>query len=466
MFVARTRELDLLSQQYSRTHSTFVPIYGKRRVGKSELILHFISGKSGVYYLGKQAPASLQIAEFLHEAAVSLDEPLLGSFAADGWKSALRAVVGRAPKGRKLVLALDEFQWMAERSPELPSVLQELWDREWKANSSVLLILCGSMVGFMEREVLGKKSPLFGRRTAQILLRPFSYVESADFHPRWSLEHRAAVYFVCGGVPAYLKTFDEHMSPEANIRSNLFDEFAPLFREPDFLLREELRDVASYHAVLMSLAAGKGSTKHIAEQTTIPERSLPYYLQQLVELGYVERRLPLDGGRPSPRKVRFGIADPLLSFWFRFVFPNRTFIAQAGARRAFAERVEPELASYFGLCFERLCREALPNIYAREGLSTSSSIGEYWDKHVQIDVVGVRDDGCTDLGECRWGSIRSARSVERDLEQKAGRFPNPRGATLVRRVFARARPRGTMSVRWYGLPDLYDRMTLAHAPPG
>lgn len=456
MFVGRKRELELLDQQYHRDSSGFVPIYGRRRVGKSELILQFVAGRPSVYYVGKQAPAALQIAEFLQESACSLDEPLLASYAADGWKSALRAVVSRAPKGRKLVVALDEFQWIAERSPELPSVLQELWDREWQASRSVLLILCGSVVGFMEREVLGNKSPLFGRRTAQVYVKPFSYVESAKFHRRWSLEHRAMAYFVCGGIPTYLKSFDEHLSPEANIRANLLDEFAPLFCEPDFLLREELRDVASYHAVLLALAAGKSTPKEIAAHTSLPERSLHYYLQQLGELGYVGKRIPLDGGRPSPRKVRFRVEDPLLSFWFRFVFPNRTFIGQAGAHQAFRERVKPGLPSYFGTCFERMCQQALPGIYRSEGVSSASSIGEYWNKQVQIDVVGVREDGCIDLGECKWGSVGSAGAVERELEHKVSQFPNPGGATLVRRIFARARPRVATTARWYGLAEIYE----------
>lgn len=455
MFVGRQKELALLEAQYAAPSGSFVPIYGRRRVGKSELILRFAATRPTLYYLGKQAPGAMQIAELLREAACVLDEPLLAAYAADGWRSALLAVTSRASRDRKLVLALDEFQWMVERSPELPSVLQELWDRDWRTSGKVMLILCGSLVGFMEREVLGNKSPLFGRRTAQILLRPFSYLEASEFHPRWSLEHRATAYFVCGGVPAYLRTFDEHRSPEANIQASLLDEFAPLFREPDFLLREELRDVAGYHGVLMALAAGHATPKEIAAYTSMPERSLPYYLQQLVDLGYVRRRVPLDGRKPLARHVRFALEDPLLAFWFRFVFPNRTFVGQAGPARAFAERVKPELPGYLGTRFERLCREALPRLYAREKLGGTFTIGEYWNKHVQIDVVGVRNDGCVDLGECKWGKVSSARAVEADLESKVSKFPNPTGSTLVRRIFSRSRPRGATPQTWHSLEDLY-----------
>src|SRR5690606_26779237 len=143
----------------------------------------------------------------------------------------------RFPADRKFVLALDEFQWMAQASPELPSVLQELWDLRWKRSGKVVLILCGSFIGFMEREVLGKKSPLFGRRTAQIHLKPLSHLEAAEFHPGWSLAERARTYFVCGGVPLYLEMFAEARSFEQNVELAILDEHSPLAREPDFLLR-------------------------------------------------------------------------------------------------------------------------------------------------------------------------------------------------------------------------------------
>ena len=208
MFLGRKAELETLARAYTSSRSELVPIYGRRRVGKSELILHFIEDKPAVYYLGKTSAAQLQIQEFLQESARSLAEPLLADISAEEWKRALLAVVERSRAGGKLVLVFDEFQWMVAASPELPSVLQECWDRHWQKTGKVMLILCGSYVGFMEREVLGKKSPLFGRRTAQILLKPFAYREAAEFHPRWALADRARAYFICGGVPLYLRMFD------------------------------------------------------------------------------------------------------------------------------------------------------------------------------------------------------------------------------------------------------------------
>ena len=308
----------------------------------------------------------------------------------------------------------------------------------------------------MEREVLGNSSPLYGRRTAQIHLKPFGYLEAAEFHPRWSLADRARAYFLVGGVPQYLLYLNEGRSIASNVKEQLLAEFAPLFHEPTFLLREELRDVAPYHAILFALAGGASTPAEVASAAGLPPRNLHYYLQQLVELGYLRRRYPLDGNPPSPRQVRFAIDDPLLRTWFRFVFPNTSGIRSAGIDSTFAERIAPSLEAYFGVCFERLCREALPLIYAREGISATAEVGEFWSNETQIDVVGLREDNWTDLGECKWGTARSPKALDNELDRKAKLFPNHRGASIGRRFFARRKPVTTAGdPRWHSLEDLY-----------
>ncbi len=379
-FVGRTAELATLAEAYTSAESGFVPVYGRCRVGKSLLILRLLQEHPGVYFLGKQAPAALQLREFLEEAAVVLGEPLLATASFDGWKSALTAVTDRWKSPDKLVLVLDEFQWTAWASPELPSVLQDLWDRRWRSSGKILLILCGSYVDFMEREVLGRKSPLFGRRTAQILLRPFGYREAAHFHPSYSAVDRARTYFICGGVPWYLGRFDARRSIEANLLAEVLAEHAPLRREPEFLLQEELREVESYFAVLLAIAGGRATPRDISAVTAIGERSLHYYLQQLVELGHVRRRYPLSDEPAAARHVRLALDDALLRFWFRFVFPNTSYLAQMGPERTLRDRIRPGLDAYRGSCFEGLCREALPHLYARERVTASFELGEYWDK--------------------------------------------------------------------------------------
>ncbi|GDY19428.1 ATPase AAA [Verrucomicrobiota bacterium] len=458
-FVGRQRELAALEAAWKAEGGALWPVYGRRRVGKSELIVHFMRGKPGLYYVGKQAPGALQLREFLEAAAEALGEPLLATYPAADWSAAFRAVEERWRGPGKFVLALDEFQWLAGASPELPSIIQACWDRRWKSGK-IMVILCGSYLGFMEREVLGKKSPLFGRRTGQMLLKPFGYAEAAEFHPRWSRVDQARAYFICGGLPFYLRCFSPALSVEQNLAAAMFDELGPLFREPEFLLREELREVANYHSILRALAAGQVTNAGLSGATGIGDRALQFYLSTLMELGYVQRRYPLTGAPPQARQVRYSLEDPLLRFWFRFVFPHTSQIALLGPQRAVQQLVRPQLDAFFGHAFERMCREALPFLYAQEGVSAACEVGEYWDKDTQIDVVGLRQDGWTDLGECKWGAVRSAAELRAELAARVGNFPNARQATLGQRFFTRAPVKVAESKggneRWHSLDDLYE----------
>ena len=459
-FVGRGKELAALRAAYATPKSAFWPIYGRRRVGKSELILQFSRQHPTLYLLGKKgAPAEQLMREFLELAAILLNEPLIGTAPADGWKKVIERVTTRWHGPEKLILVFDEFQWLAEKSPELASVLQELWDRSWQRSGRMFLILCGSYVGFMEREVLGEKSPLFGRRTGQILLRPFDYREAAAFHPRCSITQRAMTYFICGGIPLYLRYFDPEQSVLQNIEHSLLNELAPLYREPDFLLREELREVENYYMILMALAEGSSPSREVARRSGVGDRAVFYYLDQLSTLGYVDKHFPLTAEKPKARDVRYRLLDPLLRFWFHFIYPHTSRIVQAGPSRALSQLIEPQLDAYFGRCFESLCREALPVLYDKEQVSADFRVGSYWDKSVQIDVVGLREDGWIDLGECKWSPDISLPGVAEELERKVRRYHNPRQATLCRRLFLRSlksqRKALPSGLRVHTLEDLY-----------
>jgi uncharacterized protein len=462
-FVGRSAELAMLAEAWRAQKSAFIPIYGRRRTGKSRLIVEFADAKPAIYHVGKQAPAALQRSEFMQLAAAALGEPLLAQVATESWAQVFKLVEDRWKGPGKLLIALDEFQWTTESSPELPSVLQEAWDRRWQKSGRIMLILCGSYLGFMEREVLGKKSPLFGRRTAQILLRPFGFREAAAFHSGWSTTDHAQAYFICGGLPAYLECFDRAHSIEQNLAANFFRENSPLVREPEFLLREELRDVANYHAILHAMAAqGETTNSGIARAAGLGDRGLHYYLSTLMELGYVRRRHPLHGAAPTARETRYAVSDPLLRFWFRFVYPNLSRIPVLGPERAVRELVRPGWEAFCGEAFERLCREALPLLQLEEKVAASATIGEYWGKDVQIDVVSIRDDNCTELGECKWGTVRSSSALRAELTAKIPAFPNRRAATLRLRFFTRERvrpaaaPAGAPPESWHSLGQLYD----------
>jgi len=422
-FVGRRTELKVLEQRYASSRSELIPVYGRRRVGKTELLLRFASNKPTVYFTASDKLRTPQIADFLRAAAEWLAASHLAESAPATWEAALRLVVAAAPRQRKLLLVLDEFQWLCQSSPELPSIIQRLWDMEWQRDNGLMLILCGSLIGFMEREVLGARSPLHGRRTADLRLEPFRFREAAAFHPNWSLEEQARAYFVCGGVPAYLGRFEPGRSVAQNIAREFFEIDGFFQREPDFLLREALAEVKQAASVLEAVALGRRAQSDIARAVGLTASALAPHLKTLVSLGYLERVFPLSTRRPPRTSVVYRIADALLRFWFRFVEPNWSTLRRYSPERAFEQIVGPHWEAFCGEGFERMCREALPLIYVNERVSGRFEIGEYWDRAVQIDVVGLRTDGWVDLGECRWSSRTRLAETARELSARTLHFP-------------------------------------------
>jgi AAA+ ATPase superfamily predicted ATPase len=454
-FIGRKRELATLAEEYQRASSNLIPIYGRRRIGKSELILHFVRDKPHAYFLGQKANAEANLRSFRRTAAQFHRDDLF--LRAEDWEEALRQTVRRWQGKEKLVVALDEFQWVAQASPELLSVIQGLWDREWQESGRVMVLLCGSQIGFMESAVLGRESPLYERRTKQLAMQPFNHLEAARFHPHLQVQDQAEIYFITGGVAHYLQAFSDE-SIEANIRNCFLDPHSALALEPDFLLREELREVAPYASILLAIAGGATRHKEIAKEVGGDTHNLNYYLKQLDKIRYVGKRHPEAGRPPQARHVYYRISDPLLRFWFHFIFPNESQVRAQSKELAFQTVIKPRLASFWGYCFEELCRECLPLIYSQEGVAGWKAIGEYWDARVQIDVVGVRNDHWTDLGECRWGNVKSLAALEGELTRKTALYPNRLNHSIGRRLFIGEKSRGqeTLSgTKTHTLKELY-----------
>lgn len=432
-----------------------IPVYGRRRVGKTELLLRFIVDKPAVYFSATRKLREPQLAEFMRAAAAALSRPELAAAVPATWDAALRLVVAAAPRGRKLVLVLDEFQWLCESSPELPSVIQQLWDLEWQRGNQIMLVLCGSVIGFMEREVLGARAPLHGRRTADLRIEPFGLREAADFHPRWSREEQARVYFVCGGIPAYLQRFDPQRSVVQGLIGEVFEIDGFFQREPEFLLREELAEVKQAASVLEAIALGRQAQGEIARAVGLTASALAPHLRNLVGLGYLERVAPLSPRRPPRTAVVYRIADALLRFWFRFVAPDLSTLRRLTPAHAFDQLVAPQWEAFCGDGFERLCREALPLLYDAEGVTGRVQIGEYWDRTIQVDVVGLRSDGWIDLGECKWSGPQSAADAAREIQRKAASYP-AEDRTIRRHLFFRRAPRARPSETMiHDLAELY-----------
>lgn len=444
-----------MEDHYASTSSAFLPIYGRRRIGKSRLIDEFVRGKPCIYFLGKRTAAELQLREFREAAQQTLQDEALAHARFENWEAALRTATRLWKKERKLVLVLDELQWTAEASPEIPSVLQGLWDREWKQRPDLMIILCGSHLGFMERDILGQKSPLFGRRSDQIKLGPLPYPEAVQMLPHYAEVDRAGIYFLVGGIPAYLERFQATRSLHRAITEEFCSELKFFALEPHFLLREELREPSRYFTILTLMAAHRIRHKDLARQSHLDPSVLAGYLETLLSLGYISKVYPVLPGKVSPKRVQYEIADPMLRFWFRFIFPNLQLCRPGQEQAVFHQRIAPQLESYFGTRFEKLCQEGLVESYRRRQILWQH-VGQYWDDAMQIDVVGIRRDKWIDFGECKWGETESVSKLLIDLEAKCANYPKTNGFSRGLHLYLKHKPRGSPppNVQVHHLADL------------
>ena len=350
MFVGRQAELRVLEELANSGKPELYVLYGRRRVGKTELLQQFCREHRAVYFLAAQVREKDNLRAFRDAVATCLEDPLAASVELSSWTSALRFVSERAGSER-LVLVLDEFPYLCEASPGLPSEIQRFWDTTAK-KGKLMLVLCGSQLSFMEKEVLAERSPLFGRRTAQRRLEPLAPGDSLTFFPRWDLRDRALACACLGGMPAYLRRFDDRLSLQENLLRECFRPEGYLFDEVQFLLRAELTNPATYNSILASVARGVERLGDIALAVGVDSTHANKYLSTLRELRLVEREVPLTD--PDPLRSRRGtyrIADRFLAFHFRHIHPHGSLIHAGRGGRVLEEFVEPD--------FPRLLEEVL-----------------------------------------------------------------------------------------------------------
>lgn len=410
MFVGREQELKALEDLYVRAETGFqmVVVYGRRRVGKTALLQRFSEGKPTLFFTAQQQVDVDNLRDFTRAVAehFGLPEstPPFGN-----WNDALAYVAERA-RGEHLLFVFDKFPYAAGSDTGLPSVLQVDIDHLF-LGTDCLMVLCGSNQGFMESEVLGERSPLYGRRTAQLRLEPFDYLDAARMMPPCSPQERISYYAAFGGTPYYLGTIDLSSTFEENVARLYFSRTGLMYDEPGMLMRQELRDPSTYTSVLRAIARGASRASRIADQTNVRQSSLTAYLRTLCELGIVERLVPHGESERSKRSI-YRIADPAFSFWFRFVAPATTAV-EAGMGEQVCVRLmsDQRRRDYEGHLFERVCQQWVVR-QARAGALPLmvTKVDSWWGtdpamrEQADVDVVASDELGGRDVlvGECKW----------------------------------------------------------------
>ena len=341
-FIGRERELAVLSELADSGRAELFVLLGRRRVGKTELLQRLCRDRRAVYFLAAQVRDKDNLKAFQRALHEGMQDPLLENVDFPDWAAALTVAAERAGDER-LIVVLDEFPYLCEANRGLPSLLQRFWDVTGK-DSSLMLVLCGSQVSFMEREVLAERSPLFGRRTAQRRLEPLSPSETLAIFPEWSREDRLGAYAILGGMPAYLRRFDERRSLDENLMKEVLRPEGYLFDEVQYLLRTELQNPATYNSILGALAQEAERVGDIALTVGVDSPTANKYLHVLRELRIVERSVPLTDSDPlRSRRGVYRISDRFLSFHFRHVQPNLSMIEAGRGNQVLEEFIRPDL---------------------------------------------------------------------------------------------------------------------------
>ena len=427
-FVGRDREIKKLHTLYQDEGFQFVVIYGRRRVGKTMLINEFLKGKRSAYYMAVEGTAKENLTgiskALLTEGASDFYMPEFSDF--ESLLLYIDHLCKNSDGQERLVIAIDEFPYLAASYPAISSMLQSHIDQCWK-NSNLFLILCGSSMSFMEEQVLGYKSPLYGRRTAQFKLHPFSYFEAKEMLSEFSTEEQAVLYGVTGGIPEYLSRIRSNQSMDDHIKELFFDESGRLFDEPGNFLNQELQDPSSYHSIITAIAGGASRLNEIATKTGLASSGCSAQIQSLITLGIIKKETPLTEGIKS-RKTLYTLEDFMFLFWYRFVRPNLSGIMRGIGETIYEVSVKPQISHFMGYIFEEICKQYLylPQIYMTLPFP-AGEFARWWGnnpkKKRQEEIDLMAENGLEAIfGECKWRNELADVDILETLQERSGLF--------------------------------------------
>ena len=411
-FVDRQRELEFLEKKYREDKANLIVIYGRRRVGKTELIKKFLENKKGIYILCSKDSLNENIKELkrkffeITKREYFLKLETLSFF--DIFKYFVEEI-----GDEKIIIVLDEFPYLIELNPGIVSVFQKIWD-ELLENTKIFLILCGSSIGMMETEVLGYKSPLYGRRTGEWKVEPLNFRHVKNFFEKYNIEDLFKIYSICGGTPFYLAKLDPELTVEENIKRKILTKGEVLYNEPKVLLKEEFREPKTYMLILKYLALGYNTHGKLSPATGIEKGNLSKYLAVLEETKIIRYVLPL-GQR---KRGIYIIEEPFFNFWFRFVYPNVSDLEIGLVEEVFS-RISPQLNYYYGIMFEYIILGMLKTGEINLPFNFNW-FGKWWHKDKEIDIVALNEKTKEILfAECKWQSKVNAKKICKELAEKA-----------------------------------------------
>ena len=407
-FLDREKELRSLNTRYESNRAEFSIIYGRRRIGKSRLIDEFIQNKKGARLLAREESEKMTLERFSKDLADLFEDDTLSHTTLPDWDSFFEYITKKT-QNERYVIAIDEFPYIVEQNSTFPSILQDFWDRSLH-RTRIFLIICGSSVSTME-DVMGHESPLYGRRTSQLLIKPISF---ADLYKEIDIDLEKAIrfYSVFGGTPPYFIEADLNKPLEDNLIHNIFQYDSFLLQDVEFVLRSELNRPHLYLAILTAIAGGKTKVNDIVNHTGIQRSKVGRYLSILRDLKLLEREVPVTEDRSKSRKGIYKLNDNFFKFWFEFIKPNEMLL-ERGRSEELSKKVIEQLPKYIGPLFEEICRDFVWDNFVYD------KVGRWWYKEQEIDIVALNEDKNKILfGECKWSENVNPKALYHDLKDK------------------------------------------------
>ncbi|MGB4870618.1 MAG: ATP-binding protein [Candidatus Promineifilaceae bacterium] len=421
-FVGRSRELQVLNNLWGSSRAALLILYGRRRVGKTRLLTHWLQQQPGrgLYWVAEPTSALSQLRSFSQALMLLMDPEaeVPPDFTFSTWELAFRQLSLYA-QGKRIAVFIDEVTYVIDVDPEFVGVLQKVWDR-WLSDSNLMLALAGSQMGLMRQHLLDYSAPLYGRATTQMQLPPLPYGTTTDYFPDYDAEERVRLYAMWGGVPAYWERLDANLSITQNLRRNILPSHAWMIDESRILLQDFITDLHNYVGILRAIAEGEQSMSEISKRTGMASSKASFYLSVLRDTGFVTRDVPITQRGTDSRRGRYFVTDPYLRFFYRFMSAYQSKLA-LGQMEEMLELIQEALPLFIATnTWQEMCREWVLRASANGEVPIPvEEVGSEWAKNFSIDVVGISEPSSSlVLGDCFWTDTPMGIDVVEDMVQK------------------------------------------------